>query len=249
MTLHHLVDGDGPTVLLIHAGVADLRMWDHATAAMVTSGRRVVRCDLRGYGSTPLEPGASYSDAEDVMALVQDLGLTSIALVGSSYGGLVAQQVASALPERVERLVLICAAGDLCEPDPRLRAFWQEEGRLLEADDLEGATDLNVATWLGPDADDEARTLVRTMQRTAFEVQLAAGDVHERELPVIPAVLTMPVTVMVGAHDFPFFGDTGRAFVAQLGRAELIEIEWAGHLPILERPEEGTRLLLDALSR
>lgn len=249
MTLHYLDEGDGPTVVFVHAGVADLRMWDQPTAALLASGRRVVRCDLRGYGSTPLEPGASYSDAEDVLALVQDLGVTSFALVGASYGGYVAQQVASADPERVERLVLVCAAGDLCEPDVGLRAFWGEEGRLLDAGDIDGATELNTATWLGPAADDDARTLVRTMQRTAFEHQLAAGDdVHDRELPVTPEVLVMPVTMIVGAHDFDFFRDTARALVDRLPRAELVELEWAGHLPTLERPDEGGRVLLGTLS-
>jgi 3-oxoadipate enol-lactonase len=248
MTLHHVVEGDGPTVVFLHAGVADLRMWDRPTAALVASGRRVVRCDLRGYGATPLEPGASYSDAEDVLALVHHLGLTSFALVGASYGGYVAQQVASAEPERVERLVLICTAGDLCEPDDGLRAFWREEGGSIDAGDIDGATELNVATWLGPDADDDARALVRTMQRTAFDHQLAAGDVDDRDLPVTPEVLVMPVTMVVGAHDFDFFRDTARALVDRLPRAELLELPWAGHLPTLERPDEGMKVLFSALS-
>jgi len=260
VTIHYLVEGHGRTGVLLHAGVADLRMWDQPTAALVAVGRRVVRCDLRGYGSTPLEPGVPYGDAEDVLALVEELGLTSFTLVGASYGGYVAQQVATAVPDQVERLVLVCTAGDLVEPDAGLRAFWQEERRLLEAGDLDGATELNVATWLGPDADDDARILVRTMQRAAFDHQLAAGDVDDRELPVTPEVLAMPVTMIVGAHDFDFFGDTARALVARLPRAdqrggygierrlELVELKWAGHLPTLERPDERRKVLLAALA-
>lgn len=144
--------------------------------------------------------------------------------------------------------MLVCTAGDLVEPDAGLRAFWQEERRLLEAGDIDGATELNVATWLGPDADDDARILVRTMQRTAFDHQLAAGDVDDRELPVIPEVLVMPVTMIVGAHDFAFFRETARALVARLPWAELVELDWAGHLPTLERPDEGWRVLLGALT-
>lgn len=247
MTLHYADQGAGPTVVLLHAAVADLRMWDAQTAALVAGGRRVVRCDLRGYGATPLEPGASYSDAEDVLALVRRLGLTSFSLVGASYGGHVAQQVATAAPEQVDRLVLVCSAGALCEPDDGLRAFWREEGRLLDAEDVDAATELNVATWLGPDADDDARLLVRTMQRAAFDHQLAAGDVDDRELPVTPEALVMPVTLIVGAHDFDFFRDTARALAERLPQAELVELGWAGHLPTLERPDEGTRVLLSAL--
>ncbi|MCW2848310.1 MAG: hypothetical protein JWR90_2284, partial [Marmoricola sp.] len=58
-------------------------------------------------------------------------------LVGASYGGYVAQQVATALPDQVELLMLVCTAGDLVEPDDGLRAFWQEEGRFLAAGDVD----------------------------------------------------------------------------------------------------------------
>ncbi len=232
MRLHRLIAGDGPTVVLVHAGVADLRMWDRTAAGLVASGRRVVRCDLRGYGNTPLTPGESYGDAEDVLALVEGLGLTSFALVGASYGGHVAQQVATAMPDRVERLVLLCTAGELVDPDDGLRAFWEDERRLLDAGDVDGATELNVTIWLGPDADADvdARLLVRTVQRAAFDHQLAAGDVDHRELPVTPEVLRMPVTLIVGAHDFDFFRDTARALVARLPQTEpveLVELDWA----------------------
>jgi pimeloyl-ACP methyl ester carboxylesterase len=155
------------------------------------------------------------------------------------------------MPDRVERLVLLCSAGDLVEPDPGLRAFWDEERRLLAAGDVDGATELNVTTWVGPEADDDARDLVRTMQRAAFDHQLAAGDVDDRELPVTPEVLVMPVLVIVGTHDFDFFRDTARALVARLLRSEvveLIELDWAGHLPTLEQPDEGWTVLLDALT-
>lgn len=124
----------------------------------------------------------------------------------------------------------------------------RRKGRLLEAGDIDGATELNVATWLGPDADDDARILVRTMQRAAFDHQLAAGDVDDRELPVIPEVLVMPVTMIVGAHDFDFFRATARALLARLPRAELVELDWAGHLPTLERQDEGWKVLLGALA-
>jgi pimeloyl-ACP methyl ester carboxylesterase len=243
MTLHHRDEGAGPVVVLLHAGVADLRMWD-GPAAELARGHRLVRCDLRGFGGTPLAPGASYSDAEDVLALLDALGVDRFALVGASYGGYVALQVASGVPDRVERLVLLAAAADLLEPDDGLRALWQEEGRLVEAGDLAGATELNVRTWLGPEADDDARALVRRMQRAALEAQVAAGeDVDNRDLPVVPERLTMPTRVVVGLRDQPFFVDTGRELARRLPAAQLEELAWAGHLPTLERPAEALRLL------
>lgn len=155
--------------------------------------------------------------------------------------------MATALPDRVERLVLLCSAGDVADPDPVLRDFWEDEDRLLTAGDVDGATELNVATWLGPEADPGARNLVRTMQGAAFALQLAAGDVEARDLPVAPEALTMPVTLVVGAHDFDYFDDTARTLLARLPRAELVELGWAGHLPTLERPDEGWAALFAAL--
>lgn len=242
MTLHHRDEGAGPAVVLLHAGVADLRMWD-GPAAELSGDHRVVRCDLRGFGSTPLAAGASYSDAEDVLALLDELGLGRFTLVGASYGGYVAQQVASAVPDRVERLVLFAAPSDLLEPDEGMREVWQEEGRLVEAGDLAGATELNVATWLGPDAGDDARERVRLMQRAALEAQVAAGDVDNRDLPVVLERLTMPVRVVAGEHDQPWFRDTARELARRLPAAELEVLDWAGHLPTLERPSEAMHLL------
>jgi len=245
-TLHHRSEGSGPAVVLLHAGVADLRMWDVQVSELVP-GHSVVRCDLRGYGHTPLEPGSSYSDAGDVLALLDELGLERYALVGASYGGWVALQVATAAPDRVERLVLLDPLAEVAEPDDRLRAFWREEGALVEAGDLATATDLNVATFLGPDATEDARELLWKMQRGILESQAAAGEVANAELPVDLDRLTMPVTVVAGAHDLPFFVETARELARVLPDAELVELPWAGHLPSLERPLETAHVVRAAL--
>jgi pimeloyl-ACP methyl ester carboxylesterase len=222
-------------------------MWD-APAAVLAEQHTVVRCDLRGFGGSDLAAGASYSDPEDVLALLDELGVDRFALVGASYGGWVALQVASAAPERVEGLVLLAPPAELVEPDPRLRELWAEEGRLVDAGDLEAATELMARSWLGPDADDDARELVRTMQRRAYELQVPAGDVDNRELPVDPARLGVPARILVGAHDLPFFVDTARELARLMPGSELVELPWAGHLPTLERPDEGVRLLTEALA-
>ena len=244
-TLNHRVEGTGPAVVLLHAGVADLRMWD-AQATVLARTHTVVRCDLRGFGGSA--PTPSSCDAEEVLALLDHREVPDFSLVGASYGGYVALQVASAAPERVRRLVLLCPLAEVVEPDEQLRALWAEEGRLLDAGDLDGATELNVQAWLGPEADDDARDLVRRMQRDALDQQVAAGETDSRELPVTLEGLTMPTTVVSGALDQPFFVATARELVARLPDATLVELGWAGHLPSLERPEETTRLVVEALS-
>jgi pimeloyl-ACP methyl ester carboxylesterase len=247
-TLHHVVEGSGPVVVLLHAGVADLRMWDAQVGALVP-GHTVVRCDLPGYGGTPLAPGADGCDAEDVLALLDGLDVERFILVGASYGGYVALQVASAVPGRVERLVLLDTAGDLVEPDESLREVWRQEESLVEAGDLAGATELMLTTWLGPDADEDHRALLRDMQRRAYDLQVAAGDdVANRDLPVDLSRITAPVTVVVGGLDLAFFRSTARALGEGLPHADVVELPWAAHLPSLERPAETARLVASVLA-
>jgi 3-oxoadipate enol-lactonase len=247
MTIHHQVVGDGPAVLLVHAGVADSRMWARQVADLQVD-HQVITADLRGYGETPLEPGAQYSDAGDLLELLDVLRVERAAVVAASYGANVVLQAASRQPDRFSRLVLLAPPVDGVEPTDDLRAFWAEEERLLEAGDVDGATALNVETWLGPDADDDARILLLAMQRHAFEIQLAAGDVDNEEYPVDPAVITAPVKLFSGAHDLQFFTAGAAALAKELPDVEPVELSWAGHLPTLERPEEGSALIRNALA-
>jgi pimeloyl-ACP methyl ester carboxylesterase len=240
MTISHRVTGDGPDLLLVHAGVADSRMWARQVADLAGS-HRVITLDLRGYGETPTAP--QYSDAGDVLALLEELDARDVAAVGSSYGGYVVQQVASRRPELFSRLVLLCAPTDNVQPDDALRALWAEEETLLEAGDVDGATDLTVRRWIGPEADDEARELLRVMQRHAYDVQLAAGEVDNEEWPVEPEKISAPVRLITGALDFAFFTDSADYLDQRLAAAERVHLPWAGHLPTLERPAEALKLI------
>lgn len=247
MILSHDSTGSGPAVLLLHAGVADSRMWAPQQASLAQQ-YRVIRCDLRGYGDTPLtsEP---FDNAGDVKALLASLGERPVAIVGASAGGNVALQVASAWPDLVSHLVLLNSAFAL--PATRsLQRFARREDALLEAGDVDGATELNVATWLGPDADDDARELVRTMQRHAFEVQLSAGDdVNQEAGPEIDlGAVTAHTLIVSGGQDLDHFRAVANHLAGRIPGAKHTQLGWAGHLPNLERPAEVTALITDFLA-
>ncbi|GAA1558057.1 alpha/beta hydrolase [Kribbella sancticallisti] len=225
MTIFHQVVGDGPTVLLVHAGVCDSRMWGRQVEDL-RRDHRVITLDLRGYGQSPLEAGAKYADAQDVLDVLDEVGVESTKVVGSSYGAYVVLQAASRQPERFSRLVLMSPPADNVQPTDDFRAFAAEEDRLLEAGD-------------------EARELVRVMQKHAFEVQLAAGDVDNEEWEVsgIPA----PIKLFTGAHELKFFAACAAYLTELLPDVEHTELAWAGHLPSLERPDEMNAVIRTAL--
>ena len=234
-------------VLLIHAGACDSRMWAPQVGE-IARDRRVVTPDLRGYGQSRLD-AEPYSDAGDVLALLENLGVDHLSIVGASRGGAVALQVASAVPDRIDSLVLLAAAAEGVEPTADVRAFAAEEEALLEAGDVEAATELNARTWLGPEAAASAHELFREMQAHAFRVQLAAGDdVHDEELPVELDRIGAPTTVVSGVQDLDFFQDIAEHLAHELPNARRIVLPWAGHLPSMERPDEFVRLVLDFLS-
>jgi pimeloyl-ACP methyl ester carboxylesterase len=134
-------------------------------------------------------------------------------------------------------------------PSPRLQALWEREEALLEAGDVAGATELNVATWVGPRAGDAARAKVREMQRHAFEVQLAAPPNAAMAHPDWQLdTITAPALLVSGAHDLPDFTAIATDLAGRLPSAEHVELDWAGHLPNLEDPAPVNELLLRFLA-
>lgn len=246
MTLAHDVTGDGPDVLLVHSTATDRRMWDPQVPFLATAGFRVLRCDLRGYGESPV-PSGPWNDADDVVAL---LGPRPVTVIASSGGGRVCLELAARWPSRVHTLVLLCTAMAGHPPSPALSAFGAREDELLSSGDVEAATELNVDFWLGPSADEAARAAVRRMQRHAFEVQLAAPEEHEPiRVDADPATITARTLLISGAHDVPDFHDIAAHLATVIPDARHEHLDWAGHLPNLERPDETNRLLLTHLQR
>jgi 3-oxoadipate enol-lactonase len=246
MILSHVVEGVGPPLVLLHSTATDSRQWQRQIHDL-SADHLVVAPDLRGYGRSPLTP-APFSHADDVIRLLDHLEVHRCAVVGSSGGGGVALQVASAIPDRVSALVLLCAAADGVAPSDDLRAFAQQESALLRAGDVTGATELNVTMWLQPEVDASTRELFREMQSHAFRVQLAAGDdVHEEDAEVQLARISCPATVVTGDRDLAWFQAVGDHLVGELPQARRVRLPWAGHLPNLERPTETSELIRAAV--
>src|SRR4029079_10047889 len=92
--------GDGAALFLLHAGIADRRMWDEHLEPLAAAGHRVVAVDLPGFGEAALErePVAHWEDGLETM---EALEIERASLVGSSFGGAVALRVAALHPERI----------------------------------------------------------------------------------------------------------------------------------------------------
>lgn len=234
-------------MVLVHSTVCDRRMWDPQVPVLADAGHRVVRCDLRGFGRTPV-PDRPYDNAGDVLDLLERLGIGATALIAASGRGRVALEVAARRP--VTSLVLLCTALAGHQAGAELRAFNEREDALLEAGDVAGATELNVSTWLGPAADTATREKVRQMQRHAFDVQLAAAEEFEQvKVEFDLGAISAPTLLVSGGHDLPDFRQIAARLADRLADARHVELAWAGHLPSMERPDAVHPLLIDFLAR
>jgi 3-oxoadipate enol-lactonase len=95
--LPHEDVGIGPAVVLLHAGIADRRMWSEHLEPLAAAGLRVLAPDLPGFGDAPA-PSRVDGPWMDVIATMDAAGIETAALVGSSFGAAVAQRVAVLAP-------------------------------------------------------------------------------------------------------------------------------------------------------
>jgi len=245
--------GEGPAVVLVHAGICDSRMWEPQWASFPRS-HRTVRYDLRGFGRSPIPPG-SYAHARDLAEVLEMNGLERASIVGVSMGGRVALELAIAHPELVESLVLVGAALPGHAWSEEIEAYGGVEDAALERGDLDAAVEANLSTWVdGPHrspamVDPELRALVGEMQRRAFELQLPVEGEADEELLVPDAgerlsEVRARTLVLVGDDDVSDIAVIAKQLEREIPDVRRASITGTAHLPSLERPEEFDQLVL-----
>jgi 3-oxoadipate enol-lactonase len=245
MRLHRERRGDGPPLLLIHAGGLDGRMYG-PLADRLEDRLSLVIPDLRGHGRTG--PSAEpFAHAEDLVALLDELELEHVAVAGTSFGGWVALELVALAPERVSALVLLASNYDVPDEQrsPELLGFWEREEELLAAGDIDGAVELGRRTWVREPAIGD---LVDAMARASFEYDLAGGA-EARELSTDLAAIAVPTLVVSGGLDLPDFPRIADLVAAGVPGAERAEVADAGHLIALERPDAAAALIGGFLER
>jgi pimeloyl-ACP methyl ester carboxylesterase len=112
--------GEGPPLLFVHGLAGSWQNWLEQLAVFA-SGHRVIALDLPGFGYSPMPREAisisAYARVLD--GLLGELGVSAAAVVGNSMGGFISAELAITAPQRVERLVLISAAGLSTYGNPR----------------------------------------------------------------------------------------------------------------------------------
>jgi pimeloyl-ACP methyl ester carboxylesterase len=231
-------DGEGtPPVLLLH-GWAGSRRSFAALLPLLSRHTRVVAVDLRGHGNAD-KPPAGYdlaSLAEDVVATLDAVGISSAVLVGASSGGYLAQQVAVSAPQRVAGLVLAGSPRDL-------------RGRPPFADELDLLRDPVDPAWVRSftagftDLDRLPSWYVDVMVEDGLRLPAAIWKASLQGLITSPPPTDVgdvraPTLVISGGRDSLLGADQTTALVAAIAGAQWIEYPDTGHLVLEEQPAE-----------
>jgi pimeloyl-ACP methyl ester carboxylesterase len=248
--------GEGTAVVFIHAGVADRRMWRHQLSA-VSDGFRFVSLDLRGCGQSDL-PDEPFSNHEDVLAVMDHLGIETAVVVGCSMGGGTAIDVALTAPPRVRGLVLIGAGAPGADIEDYEPPQWPEILESYEKGDFDRVVELDAEVWVvgyGRDKGSVDPSVIAEL--IEMDRALIANEEQRDELVVAldppraerMGEIAIPALIMVGEHDLPDMRQSADHLAATLGDGPAVVIPDAAHLPSLEQPRAFNEALFAFLRR
>lgn len=254
----HVVDSgetDLPAVLCLHSLFLDHTMFDALAQAL--AGRfRVVRPDFRGQGASPAADDTVTMDecADDILEVVDRLGLTRVSLVAQSMGGDVGVRVAARRPELVERLVML-GSSVRAEPADQLEAFRPIADEVARSGFQGDLLEMIMQIMLGETCrnDPERADLVASARQgfAALPTSLvhAVRGVVERESAVdLLGSVTAKTLVVSGGEDIARPPEWSQEVVDGIADAELWSLPAVGHSVILEQPDLVIARIDDFLS-
>jgi pimeloyl-ACP methyl ester carboxylesterase len=261
--IHVVERGQGPPLVLLHGLMLSSALWVHQLRDLADH-HRVIAIDLRGHGQSL--PGSSGSGvailADDVRTVLETLGVEHAVMVGHSMGGMVALQLATGLSsaERHRRIAGIVLSSTTAGPFATMPGFTgvarvtgPVTARALLMGERFGAKALpsrDLRWWLtrlgfGADAPAVQVRFVEAMHRGTPSRTLAdlIGSLATFDLSARLGALDVPVLVVVGSHDKLTAPRLARRMASALPEASLVELPRCGHMPMLERRHEFSRLV------
>jgi len=251
-SLHYEITGKGPMLVLIHANMVDMRMWDEQVPVL-NPHYEVIRYDVRGYGksSLPLQP---YSHYEDLRGLLDFLGVEETHIVGLSLGGAIGLDFAIVHPDRVKSLVIVPGGTGLKKWPKDLSEGFDAFVQVAKSGDLARANRM-MMEFAPMIPAGKIAAVKRRLDQMLADYSWAHFIGQDREVALNPpaeeqiAKLRVPLLIVHGGLDVGAFLEGGKWLQENVPNAERVVIPGAGHAVNMERPEEFNRLILDFLRR
>lgn len=247
------VRGQGPAILFIHGFPLDHTIWDHQLAHL--DGWMCIAPDLRGMGQSDA-PDLGYSMAtyaDDLLALLNSLGVERVVLCGLSMGGYVAFEMIRRARSRVRGLILMDTRADADSAEARKgrdasSALAREGGAVAIAAAMLPRMLASAAALENPGLVDRVR---RMMEATPVAGMLGAiTTLRDRpdSAALLPTLTDLPSLVVVGEEDQLTPPALSQAMADLLPGCRLIVVPGAGHLTPMEQPDATTGAVAEFLA-
>jgi pimeloyl-ACP methyl ester carboxylesterase len=254
--LHVVVEGEGSPILLVHAGIADLRSWDDLVPLLVDAGYRVARYDTRGFGRSTTDD-VEYSNRADLIAVLDGLGIRRAALVGNSRGAMICLDTILESPERAAAFIWVGGGIGGFEGDvtPEELALFEAMDAAEEAHEGERLADLDVQIWVdgvgqpAGRAPAEIRDAVRAMDLPLYD----RGRIIGRPIPMESVAngrlgeVDLPVLAVVGALDTTNTQAAAVRLEQGVRGACRVVVPDVAHMVGMEAPARLAELILEAI--
>jgi pimeloyl-ACP methyl ester carboxylesterase len=253
VTLSVTEAGTGLPIVFLHAFPLNARMWTPQLEAL-PDGWRGIAPDLRGFGASPrtASPARHVSEhAEDVIALIQEIGSGPAVLVGLSMGGYIAFECWRRRPDAIGALVLADTRAEADTEDARARRVALQDVAAREG--TGAVVDAMLPGLLGATthvADPHLAVEVRRWAtETAAEGVIDALEALRTRPDSRPTLATIgcPTLVIVGDEDTLTPPALSRVMADGIHGATLVEVPRAGHLSNVEQPQAFNAALTNFL--
>jgi len=246
------VEGSGEPVLMIQGLGYGRRGWGPAPG-MLAHRFQVVTPDNRGFGESDVPPGP-YTTAQlagDALAVLDAAEIDTAHVLGISLGGMIAQELVLAQPERVRKLVLCSTTPGGATSFPMPEQTVALMGRAAHLDPREAQQQF-VVNALSPDAPAElvheivAYRAANPPDGAGWYAQAGAGAAHDASARV--GEITAPTLVIHGTADNVVDVRNASVLADGIAGSRLVLLEGVGHLLPWERPQEFTALVEEFLA-
>ncbi|MBM7368298.1 3-oxoadipate enol-lactonase [Gordonia hydrophobica] len=241
-------DRDKPAVVLSNSLGSTHRMWDAQVDALAEHFL-VVRYDTRGHGNSPVPAGPYAIDdlADDVVDLLDGLGIERAHFVGLSLGGMTGMRLAARNPDRVNRLGLLCTAAVMGPAQN-----WTDRASAVRANGVSAIAEAVVSRWFAPgylDARPDEKAYYESMVAATPDEGYAGcceAIAVMDQVADLPSI-TAPTLAIAGADD-PATGPDVLATIADgVVDGRLLVVPDAAHMANAQHPEVVTPAILEHL--
>ena len=250
-----VLDAAKPTLVFIHGALNDHSVWILQTRYMANHGWNVLAPDLPGHGKSAGVPPATVEAAADfVLAMLDAAGLARVALVGHSFGSLIALEVAARAPARVSHLVLAGTAFPMKVSPALLETSQQQPLKAIEMVNVFShsmlappPSALGPGTWVYG----SSRALMRRVLASNTEVNLfytgfkACNDYTNGETAI--QQVTAPILFILGKRDQMTLPKAAQPLIGKAAQSKVVLLD-AGHQMMLESPDGVLFALRDFLA-